>query len=311
VQKTTNQNKPITIAIMGASGFVGQNLLRYLLKTTDYSIRALCRSPQNIQFDAQYADRVQLVRADVFDRDAIRNSLEGVDVAVYLIHMMAAKGDYYDLEAKAAETFGKAAQVVGLPRLIYMGGLGSDADKLSRHLRSRHNTGKILKSYVPLLIEFRASMIVGDGSIAYDIMKSLVHNLPVQTVPAWAITHTQPIALQDALQYLTEGLTVPLEYSEIVEIGGPEELSYKDLIVRYAASIGRKPVIVMIPIVPLWLGAWWLNLFTPRHHAKVGRQMAESLMNPMVVTNDRAKELFPDIIPESIEKAFNEVKAKE
>jgi len=218
---------------------------------------------------------------------------------------MAAKGDYYDLEAKAAETFGKAAQTAGLPRLIYMSGLGSDADKLSRHLQSRHNTGKILKSYVPLLIEFRASMIVGDGSIAYDIMKSLVHNLPVQTVPAWAVTHTQPIALQDALQYLTEGLTVPLEHSEIVEIGGPEELSYKDLIARYAAFIGKKPLLILVPIVPLWLGAWWLNLFTPRRHAKVGRQMAESLMNPMVVTNNRAKQLFPNISPEPVEKAFS------
>ncbi len=244
--------------------------------------------------------------ADIFDYDSIHDSLTGVDTAVYLIHMMAAKGDYYQLEAQAAERFGRAAHDVGLTRLVYMGGLGNDADKLSRHLRSRHNTGRILKQYVPICVEFRASMIVGDGSVAYDIMKHLVHNLPVQTVPAWALTLTQPIALQDALMYLRESLTVPLKQSEIVEIGGPEKLSYKDLIVRYAASVGRKPFIVMIPIVPLWLGAWWLNLFTPRRHAKVGRQMAESLVNPMVVTNDRARELFPDVIPETIEKAFQD-----
>ena len=296
----------MTIAIVGASGFVGQNLLRYLLENTDYSIRAVCRSPQNIQFDTQYAGRVQLVSADVFDYDAIKQSLENTDAAVYLIHMMAAKGDYYDLETRAAETFGKAAQAVNLLRVVYMGGLGNDADKLSRHLQSRHHTGTILKSYVPLVIEFRASMIVGDGSIAYDIMKSLVKNLPVQTMPSWAITKTQPIALQDALQYLAASLTVTGTHSEIVEIGGPEQLSYKDLVARYAAFKGKKPILIMVPIVPLWLGAWWLNLFTPARHAKVGRQMAESLRNPMIVTNNRAAELFPQIHPEPIEKAFSQ-----
>lgn len=296
----------MTITIVGASGFVGQNLLRYLLANTDYSIRAVCRSPQKIQFDTQYAGRVQLVSADVLDYDAVKQSLENADAAVYLIHMMAAKGDYYDLETKAAETFGKAARAVNLPRVVYMGGLGSDADKLSRHLQSRHHTGSILKSYVPLAIEFRASMIVGDGSIAYDIMKSLVKNLPVQTMPAWAITKTQPVALQDALQYLAEGVAVPVQHSEIVEIGGPEQLSYKDLVARYAAFKGKKPILIMVPIVPLWLGAWWLNLFTPARHAKVGRQMAESLRNPMIVTNNRAVELFPQIHPEPIEKAFSE-----
>ena len=296
----------MTIAIVGASGFVGQNLLRYILANTDYSVRAVCRSPQNIRFDKRYAARVQLVAADVFDYDAIKKSLENADAAVYLIHMMAAKGNYYDLETKAAETFGKAAQAVSLQRVVYMGGLGSDADKLSRHLQSRHHTGSILKSYVPLVIEFRASMIVGDGSIAYDIMKSLVKNLPVQTMPAWAVTKTQPITLHDALQYLTASITIPVQHSEIVEIGGPEQLSYKDLVARYATFKGKKPILIMVPVVPLWLGAWWLNLFTPARHAKVGRQMAESLRNPMIVTNDRATELFPHIHPEPIEKAFSE-----
>jgi uncharacterized protein YbjT (DUF2867 family) len=296
----------MTVAIVGASGFVGQNLLRYILANTDYSVRAICRSPQNIQFDKQYAERVHLVSADVFDYDAIKKSLENADAAVYLIHMMAAKGDYYDLETKAAETFGKAAQAANLPRVVYMGGLGSDTDKLSRHLQSRHHTGTILKGYVPLVIEFRASMIVGDGSVAYDIMKSLVKNLPVQTMPAWAITKTQPIALQDALRYLATGVAIPIQHSEIVEVGGPEQLSYKDLVARYAAFKGKKPILIMVPIVPLWLGAWWLNLFTPARHAKVGRQMAESLRNPMIVTNNRAAELFPQIHPEPIEKAFSQ-----
>lgn len=298
--------KPFTVAIIGASGFVGQNLLRYLLANTDYSIRAVCRNPQDIIFNKRYADRVRLDLADIFDYQAVKKSLVGADVAVYLIHMMASKGDYYELETKAAETFGRAAQAVGLPRAIYMSGLGDDADKLSKHLRSRHHTGDILRQHVPQVIEFRASMIVGDGSIAYDIMKSLVRNLPVQTMPAWAVTKTQPIALQDDLQYLTAGLTIPLQKHEIVEIGGPEQMSYKDLVARYAAFKGKKPILLLVPVVPLWLGAWWLNVFTPRDHARVGRAMAESLMNPMIVTNDRAKELFSNIKPMPIEKAFSQ-----
>jgi len=306
VQAGTTHNGAPAIAIVGASGFVGQNLLRYLLASTDYSVRAICRSPQNIEFDKQYADRVELVPADVFKQEALKDGLQGADVAVYLIHMMASKGDYYDLETRAAKIFGKAAKDVGLARVVYMSGLGNDADKLSRHLKSRHNTGKILRSYIPQVVEFRASMIVGDGSIAYDIMKSLVRNLPVQTMPAWAITQTQPIALDDALKYLTAALAVPLHRSEIVEIGGPEKLSYKDLVACYAAFRGKKPILILVPIVPLWLGAWWLNLFTPPKHAKVGRAMAESLMNPMVVTNNRAAELFPSIKPEPIEKAFSQ-----
>lgn len=289
---------------MGASGFVGQNLLRHLLETTGYSVRALCRHPNEIEFDQRYADRVRLVPTDVFDYEAVKEALDGASAAVYLVHMMASKGDYYELETKAAETFGKAAEAAGLPRAVYMGGLGDDAEKLSRHLSSRHHTGKILRQYIPVVVELRASMIVGDGSVSYDIMKSLVRNLPVQTMPSWARTKTQPISLKDALRYLTASLTLPLHKHELVEIGGPEQLSYKDLIARYAAFMGKEPVLILVPVLPLWLGAWWLNLFTPRQHAKVGRQMVESLMNPMIVTNDRSAKLFPDIKPEPIEKAF-------
>lgn len=295
---------PKTIAIIGASGFVGQNLLRHLLETTDDTVRALCRHPDTIVFDAKYQSRVQLVHANVLNHATMEQDLAGVDAAVYLIHMMAAKGEYYSLETRAAHAFGSAALAAGVERVVYMGGLGNDADKLSKHLRSRHHTGEILRQYIPELIEFRASMIVGDGSAAYDIMKRFVKRLPIQTMPRWAVTQTQPITLHDALQYLAAGLEVAINQSEIVEIGGPEQLSYKDLIQRYASFVGKKPLLIVVPIVPLWLGALWLNIFTPEPHARIGKQMAESLANPMIVTNDRAMQLFPHIKPHAIEAAF-------
>lgn len=164
--------------------------------------------------------------------------------------------------------------------------------------------GAYCKQYIPTVIELRASMIVGDGSIAYEIMKRLVHTLPIQTMPAWAVTMTQPITLDDAIKYLTASLTVRIKSHQVIEIGGPEQLSYRDLVKKYAVYTGKKPVLILVPILPLWVGALWLNLFTPRRHAKVGKEIVESLRNPMVVTNNKALEIFPDIKPRPIEQGF-------
>jgi len=290
-----------TIAIMGASGFVGRHLSRYLLETTDYSIRGLCRHPESLADLGSAGGRFSAVDCDVFDYGSLR--LDGIDLAYYLIHMMARRhGDFYDLEARAAENFGRAAHDAGVGRVIYLGGLGDDRDNLSTHLASRHNSGAILRGFVPQLIEFRASMILGAGSISFDIVSNLIHKLPVMTLPRWTITRTQPIGLPDALRYLGAAATLEGKAHEIVEIGGPEAMSYREFIRRVARSKGRRPLLVRLNFLPEWLAAWWLNLFTPRGHARVGRHMVESFRNPMVVTNDRARELFPDIAPLPIER---------
>lgn len=298
------QHKQI-ITIIGASGFVGHNLIDYLTKNTNYVIRAVCRHPERITIAQRYQSRVELVPASVFDHQAMTSCLKGADAAVYLVHMMGQRGDYRKLEAKAARIVGKAAEETGLSRLVFLGGLGDDNHKLSKHLKSRHHTGELLRKLAPQVIELRASMIIGNGSVAYEIVKNLVHRLPIQTMPTWCTTKTQPITLQNALQYLAASLTVPLQTHTTIEIGGPEQLSYQELVQRYAAFCGRKPVIILVPIVPLWIGAWWINLFTPRHHAKTGRPMVESLTNPMIVTNDLAQQLFPDIALQPIESSFS------
>lgn len=293
------------IAIIGASGFLGTNLIKHFLISTNFTVVAISRHASKIVVSSKNRSRLSLVDTDVFDETEVTLALEGCDVAYYFVHMMGQPNkDFYGQEAIAAHRFAAAAIAAGVKRVVYMGGLGNDHEQLSEHLLSRHNTGTQLRENLPLVIELRASMIVGKGSISYDIIKNLVHKLPIMTLPRWSITLTQPIALKDALEYLTLAATVHVDHHEIVEIGGPDVMTYQQLYQRYANWGGRHPFIIRLPFLPEWLGGWWLNLFTPPNHAKIGRIMVHSMGNAMVVTHDRAKVLFPSVHPGSITDAF-------
>jgi uncharacterized protein YbjT (DUF2867 family) len=300
----------MTIGILGANGFIGQHLITRLLQDTDHKLLALSPKAMSI---SQSHPRLQKHAVDVFDTAALAPLLQQCDTVYYLIHMMALKHvDFAAEESRAAEAFCSAllalkdVSTVNKTRVIYLGGLGSDQDKLSKHLASRHHTGVILRKHLPHVIELRASMVIGDGSISYDIIASLVHKLPILTLPSWSKTLTQPIGLQDALSYLIGASTVKLSESGqyIVEIGGPEQMSYRQLMERYARWKHTKAIFIQMPIIPVSIAAWWLNLFTPKRHAKVGRAMVESLVNPMIVTNDEASRLFPNIHPQKVEDVF-------
>ncbi|MBC7565130.1 NAD(P)H-binding protein [Candidatus Saccharibacteria bacterium] len=299
--------KGTNIAIIGASGFLGTQLTHHLLVSTNFHIRAISRNATRMTVEQQYKDRLLRIDADVMDEDEMTIALNGVTTAYYFVHMMGQKNkDFYTQEAIAAHRFSAAAIAAGVERVIFMGGLGNDHEDLSPHLLSRHNNGTILRENLPLVLEFRASMIIGNGSIAFDIVRNLVHKMPVMTLPRWSITNTQPIALADALQYLTQAVTVPLTQHRIVEIGGPEVLSYMQFYKKYAQWSGKHPFIVRVPFLPEWLGGCWLDLFTPKNHAKIGKVMLHSMSNAMIVTHDHALQLFPTIHPRSIEKAFDE-----
>lgn len=286
------------IAIMGASGFVGSNLAEHILLNTNYDVLALCPNPDAMADYGRFGDRFSVQKSDVFDSNSIALLLSGVDVAFYLVHMMAGKSaNFYEAEARAARSFGEAVKHAGVSRVIYMGGLGRDSDLLSKHLASRHNTGDILRELAPLVIEFRASMIIGQGSISFEIVKNLVKKLPIMTLPKWSKTLTQPIGLNDTLLYLTAGIAVPIAHHEIVEIGGPEKMSYQEFLSQYAKFLHKKCILIRVPVLPEWLAGWWLDLFTPKGTARVGRYMVPSFRNEMVVTNKRAEELFPQIKP--------------
>ena len=290
------------IAILGANGYIGHNLIQRLIEDTEHTIEALSLNVESMQFDHE---RLHKHNVDVFDAQKLHNYIQDCDAAYYLIHMMANKKvDFADAESKAAESFVDAATHSKLKRVIYLGGLGNDNEKLSKHLASRHKTGEILSNGPAQVIEFRASMVIGHGSISYDIVTNLIHKLPVLTLPKWAKTLTQPIGLDDAISYLVAALTLQNQEHQIVEIGGPEQLSYGDFMKRYADWKHKKMMIIKLHLIPANIAGWWLNLFTPKTHAKVGRIMVDSLSNPMVVTNNKALELFPNIQPKNLEEVF-------
>jgi len=292
----------VNIAILGASGYIGNNLIKRLIAQTNHLIIAISPHAESINFEH---DRLIKHNIDVFDTENLSVYLKNCDAAYYLIHMMTQKKvDFAQAESEAAESFCKATNGSNIKRVIYLGGLGNDHEKLSKHLASRHKTGEILKHGLPQVIEFRASMIIGHGSISYDIVTNLVHKLPILTLPKWAKTLTQPIGLEDAISYLVAALILTTKEHQIIEIGGPEQLSYGDLMKRYAAWENKKMLIIKFHMIPVGIAAWWLNLFTPKTHAKVGRVMVESLSNPMVVTNNRAMELFPNIQPRKLDDVF-------
>ena len=292
----------MNIAIIGASGYIGHNLIERLVAETNHTIVALSPTAESMLF---VHERLNKHNVDVFDTERLREYIKNCDVAYYLIHMMSQKKiDFAEAESKAAESFCMALKNSNIKRVIYLGGLGNDNEKLSKHLASRHKTGDILRSSLHQVIEFRASMVIGNGSISYDIVTNLIHKLPILTLPKWAKTLTQPIGLNDAITYLIEALLLRTSESQIIEIGGPEQLSYGDLMKRYAAWENKKMIIIKLHVIPVSVAAWRLNLFTPRTHAKVGRIMVDSLSNPMLVTNNKAKELFSNIHPQALEDVF-------
>lgn len=295
-------NLVMNIAVIGANGYIGHNLIERLLTNSSHSIVALSPNVESMSYNH---DRLSKHNVDVFDTEKLHEYLKNCDVAYYLIHMMAQKKvDFAQAESKAAESFCAATSGSNIRRVIYLGGLGNDNEKLSKHLTSRHKTGEILKNNLSLVIEFRASMVIGNGSISYDIITNLIHKLPILTLPKWAKTLTQPIGLYDAISYLIAAQDLTTSEHQIIEIGGPEQLSYGDLMSRYAAWKNKKMAIIRLHVIPASVAAWWLNIFTPKTHSKVGRIMVDSLSNPMVVTNNKAMILFPNIHPKDLEDVF-------
>ena len=286
------------ILLTGASGYIGSRLLR-LLEEDGYAVRCLARHPGRV---AAGRATTEVVAGDCLDETSLGAAMSGVDQAYYLVHSMASGPAFAARDREAAANFGRAAHEAGVRRIIYLGGLGEDAGSLSTHLKSRRETGETLRESGVPTIEFRASIVVGAGSLSFEMIRALVERLPLMICPTWVDTPTQPIAIDDVLAYLRAGLDLPDGRQGIFEIGGPEVVSYGDMMRAYARLRGLRRLLIRIPALTPGLSGLWLGLVTPAQ-AQVGRALVEGLRNPTVVRSSAALETFA-IRPMALHEAF-------
>ena len=277
------------VLVAGASGYVGGRLVP-LLERQPVVLRCLARNPDKLR--PLVGTPTQVVRGDVLDAPSLDGALHGVHTAYYLVHLMSGSSDFEKEDKQAATNFAEAAKKAGVRRIIYLGGLGDDADpKLSPHLRSRHDVGKIFRASGVETIEFRAGMIVGAGSLSYQLLKSLTDRLPVMICPRWLTTATQPVAVDDVLAYLLAARELPAGESRTFEIGGTDVVTYADLIREYARQRGLRRWLIFVPVLTPYLSGLWLALVTPSAY-EVGRHLIEGLKNPTVVRDKKALGVF-------------------
>lgn len=276
------------ILIAGATGYVGGELLKELLGA-GYQVRCMARHPESLK--ARGLPGLEVVAGDVLDPASLNAAMARVGIAYYLVHSMGSTLSFEQQDRIGAENFAKAAQTAGVERIIYLGGLGRDSDQLSPHLRSRQEVGEILRSTTVPVIEFRASVVIGSGSLSFEMIRSLVERLPVMIAPRWVSVAAQPIAIVDLLAYLVAALNHPLPSSRIYEIGGADRTSYGDMMLEYARQRGLKRFVISVPFLTPRLSSLWLALVTP-HYLRVGRKLIDSIRHSTVVNDDSALREF-------------------
>lgn len=289
VSELSTASRPLVL-LTGTSGYVGGRLLQ-ALQEKQYPVRCFIRRPQDIPENNSHL--VSYVAGDVADMRALLRAMEGVDVAFYLIHSMGLKEDFAAKDRDLATQFAQAASRSGVKRIIYLGGLGSSFEELSPHLRSRQEVGHILRANAEgvQVLEFRSSIVIGSGSLSYEMIRALVERLPFMITPKWVYTDTQPIAISDLLNYLVQAIEIDVEGNPILEIGGKDRVSYGDLMREYARQKGLKRWMVRVPVLSPRLSSLWLGLVTPLY-ARVGRKLVESAACETIVHDPLAAHLF-------------------
>ena len=286
------------ILLTGATGYIGGRLLRSL-EEAGYFVRCLARHPQSV---VTVRSTTEVVAGDCLDEASLDRAFAGVKVAYYLVHSMAAGTDFAALDRRAAENFGRAAARAGAERIVYLGGLGNDSGALSAHLRSRAETGDVLRASTVPVTEFRASVVIGAGSLSFQMIQGLVERLPVMICPRWVETPTQPVAIDDVVAYLAAALQLPGAGNRVFEIGGPDVVSYGDMMREYARIRGLRRILLPVPVLTPRLSGLWLALVTPAQ-ARVGRALVDGLKTATIVRSPDAREVF-DIEPMPLRASF-------
>ncbi|MGW0466614.1 SDR family oxidoreductase [Streptomyces sp. NPDC003027] len=281
--------------VTGAGGYIGGRLVPELLDA-GHRVRCLARTPANLR-DHPWAHRAEVVRGDVTDADSLRPALRDIDVAYYLVHSMGAGRDFEETDRRAARTFAAAARAAGVRRIVYLGGLTPrdiPEERLSPHLRSRAEVGRILlDSGVPTTV-LRAAVVIGSGSASFEMLRYLTERLPVMVTPSWVATRVQPIAVRDVLRYLVGSARMPDDVNRAFDIGGPDILTYRDMMIRYAAVAGLpRRLILPVPVLTPRLSSQWIGLVTPVP-AALARPLAESLRYEVVCAEHDIATHVPD-----------------
>jgi len=293
----------VTTLVLGATGYVGSQLVPRLL-LSGHEVHVLARDPGRLGTES-----VKVFVGDALNQEILESAMSGVEAVIYLIHSMkSGSRDFEETDRRIAENVAVTARRTGVGRIIYLGGLGRRSEDQTPHLRSRHFVADTLRGSGLPVTELRAAVIVGAGSASFEMIKYLVRRLPVMICPRWVNVRTQPIAIGDVLRYLVGSLENPETSGQTIDIGGPDILSYREMMLTVARRLGLRRLIIPVPVLTPWLSSHWVNLVTPVT-ASLARALIESVRSETVCENDLAYRFFdftPSGFAQSVDQAVQD-----